>query len=647
MQASGSAPEKGRGWSCECPTDRSEQQARHSLNQSLAAIRKLGRAHGVELIDSDSQRVTLHGAGISSDIAELRSALQSAPAEVGERYTGHLLDQLLVSEPMFETWLQGVRAELSDAVCVSLAESARGAETRGELDHALTLYRRLVAVDPLRESAQRQIIRLLSECGDRAAALRHFTVFSQLLREALQMDPDAQTLALVEEIRRVAHDAPPPAPVEAAAATIDVDGPLMMSDPIALMPGAELFPPVRDAEGSFASRPTIAVMPFRSIGADTGQGYLCEGISEDLIFSLSAFQWFSVLGRGSSFQFREQDIDPRRIGAYLGARYVVDGSVRRDGRQLRISVSLLETESGHQLWAQRYAREVEALFDVHDDMVKQIVAAVELQIDGIEMQRALSKPSTRLDVYDHVLRGNWLVNQSGPERLSEAVAHFERAMALDPNYAPAYAGRAFSRYKQAWMDFTDIRYDHLRAAHEDALLSLGLAPDNPRALRYLATTNAYLGHQQEGVEAATRAVEICPSYATGYSGLAFTLDLVGRFEEALPAVEETIRLRPFDRVLSRCIISKAIAQYQTGDYAGAERVVRLSQQIEPNWSLSNVLLLAVLGQLGDRDRADEQVRKLVQLHPEATLERMSKALPFAVSDYQAHFEEGIKKAGWD
>jgi TolB-like protein len=183
----------------------------------------------------------------------------------------------------------------------------------------------------------------------------------------------------------------------------------------------------------------LAVLPFRNFSDDPEEAYFADGLSEDLIFSLSAFRWFSVLGRAASFQFRGYDIDSHRIGIELGARYVLDGSVRRHRSRIRIGAALIDTESGEQLWSQRYDRDLDDLFEIQDDITRQIVAAAEVKLDAVEMERAMARPVGSLEAYDLVQRGYWYLAQGfpfgGDDPMAMAQHQFEQALSLDPHYA--------------------------------------------------------------------------------------------------------------------------------------------------------------------------------------------------------------------
>jgi DNA-binding SARP family transcriptional activator/TolB-like protein len=605
-------------------SDRGEPQARHSLNQALHAIRKLGDS----ILEGDPSRIRLRGSAVQVDVNDLRALLDADPLAPVTAYTGPFLDGFTVSDPAFEEWVRSERNKFHEVMGTALNNRLTEAVHAEDNETATQLAKRLLELEPYDETTTRRLMHLYAAAGNRTEAIRLYQRCEALLQDELGVAPGPQTVQVLKEITKNTGVVEPDAP----------------------SPG--LFPPASPDDPRVRGRPVLAVLPFRNFSDDPDQAFFAEGLSEELIFALSAFRWFSVLGRGSSFQFSGADIDPRRAGIELGARYVLDGSVRRHRSVLRIKTALLDTATGEQLWSERYDRDIESLFEIQDDITRQIIAAAEAKLDDVEMQRAMASPAANLEAYEHIQRGYWYLTKGfpfgGDEPMATAEQHFEQATALDQHYAPALAGLANIKFRRAQMaENIEIFGDRLREADELAQRALMLAPDDPRILRYASAISAYRGRQQEALETIKRVIQICPSYASAYSGLAFTLDYVGRFDEALPAAEETIRLRPYDRTLHRCIMSKSIAHFQTGAYDEAEFVARQSLAVNPAWSLNNMMLLATLGQKGKLEEAAEPASRLRKIFPAATADQLCGMLPFAVSQHRDHLIDGLRKGGWD
>jgi adenylate cyclase len=176
--------------------------------------------------------------------------------------------------------------------------------------------------------------------------------------------------------------------------------------------------------------------------------------------------------------------------------------------------------------------------------------------------------------------------------------------------------------------------------------ALELDPRDPRALRYYGGASCFLGDQDTALGAVTRSIELCPCYASAYSGLAFVHDFRGQFSDAVPAADETIRLRPHDPALHRCVIARAIAHYQTGQYEQAERIARDSLRTNSSWWLSNLMLAASLAQRGRLSDAHVAAQRIREHQPEMTLDIMLQRLPFADRAHSDHLAEGLIRTGW-
>ena len=189
-----------------------------------------------------------------------------------------------------------------------------------------------------------------------------------------------------------------------------------------------------------ATAPIVAVLPFANQSGDPGQEYFSDGITEDLIAALGRFSSLRVVGRGTTFAYKGQAADPTRIGRELGARYVVEGSVRRAGDRVRVSVELTDARGGLHLWSERYEQDVADVFTVQDAIVQRLVGMLAVKVTRVEQERASAKPPADLAAYDYVLRGRQLLARRTRAANAEARELFRRAIELDPRYAAAHVG---------------------------------------------------------------------------------------------------------------------------------------------------------------------------------------------------------------
>jgi adenylate cyclase len=394
---------------------------------------------------------------------------------------------------------------------------------------------------------------------------------------------------------------------------------------------------------NLSDRPTFAVLPLANMSGDPEQEYFADGISEDLITGIASWCRFPVIARNSSFVYKGRSIDIKQVGQELGARYVLEGSVRKAGNRVRITAQLIDALTGHHVWAERYDRELGDLFAIQDDITTSIAAAVEPEIMEVEERRATTRRS--LTGYDLVQRGNWHLYKFAPESIAEAQRLFTAAIEADPNYAPAYASMAYSKYISAQFgaDFEAT----LQSAFEYARKAVALDEKDARAHMFFAQSSLWLRRHEDAIAAARQAIALNPSLAHAYSVLGYALDCVGEFEEALKTVAHSFRLRPHDRTVGRCIPAMAVAHYQLGAYEAAEETARRAVILTPPYWLGHQMLAASRGQLGRKADAAQCVEEIRRREPEISRSAYSARLPFREAIYAQRIEEGLAKAGWN
>ena len=202
-----------------------------------------------------------------------------------------------------------------------------------------------------------------------------------------------------------------------------------------MMPSA----PAEDTILAIPEKPSVAVLPFDNMSGDAEQEYLADGLSEDLITALSKIRWFFVIARNSTFTYKGKAVDITQVGKDLGVRYVLEGSVRKAGNRVRVTVQLIEAATGNHVWAERYDRQIEDIFDLQDEMTNTIVGAIEPELSAAERHRVIAKPPENLDAWESYQRGVWHMWKYIPADQSKGFKLLQRAIDLDPNFTLAYA----------------------------------------------------------------------------------------------------------------------------------------------------------------------------------------------------------------
>lgn len=346
--------------------------------------------------------------------------------------------------------------------------------------------------------------------------------------------------------------------------------------------------------GRAPSDRSVAVLPFQNFGADPGDAYLADGLTEDLLLSLGRLPGVDVTARSSSFAFRGRDKDVREIARVLGVRYVLDGSVRRVGAQLRINAQLINAETGFQLWSERYDRPFDDVLRVQEDIARSVARELEVLLTRDSSQRLAQRAGRSSAAYDAYLRGRAFWNQRSVESLPRARAQFQLAMLRDPDHAPSHVALAelLAVFPLYGIESPDVALPKARAAAQRALeLDDGLA----EAYATLAVVRYQFDWDWPGAETEfRRAIALSPSYATAHQWYAEFLSYAGRYEEAKAQIALASSFDPLSPTIATLRGSPALWAHR---YAEAEQDYRAAVVAHPEFGLAHYSLgLSLLGQ---------------------------------------------------
>lgn len=321
---------------------------------------------------------------------------------------------------------------------------------------------------------------------------------------------------------------------------------------VALKPGASVPEPESLAQSNagmglaLSEKPAIAVLPFANMSGDPEQEYFSDGITEDIITALSHFRSFPVIARHSSFSYKGQTVRVQQVGQELGARYVLEGSVRKAGKRLRITAQLVDAESGHHVWAGKFDRNVEDVFDIQDEITLKIVATIQPELAQAEIEKAKVKRPEKLSAWDLVLRGMYYVNRHTRDEYVSAQELFQRAIDLDPNYADAWAGLGWSYLRRIELHEAGERQGLTQKGLEAGKRAVALDEHSSIAHYVLGLAYVWAEQFQAAVSEGEIALQLNPFNAQARRGLGNRLDLIGRTAEGITRMEEAIQLSPRD-----------------------------------------------------------------------------------------------------
>ncbi len=372
--------------------------------------------------------------------------------------------------------------------------------------------------------------------------------------------------------------------------------------------------PSTDLPLALPSKPSVAVLPFTNLSGDAEQEYFTDGMVEDIIAGLSRIKWLFVIARHSSFAYKGVAIDVKRVGRELGVRYLVQGSVRKDGNRVRISAQMVEAESGHQLWSERFDRSLDDVFALQDEIALNVVSAIEPSLRRAEVERVKRKRPDSLDAYDLVLRAQPDIYSGMPERSTKALPLLERALVLDPTYALAHGFAAMGHHNRFLR--AGLREDDRTASIRHAQAAIAAGQDDALALTFAGFSIGMDGHDRAAAfTALDAALAISPSSALAYILGSVMLAWGGEAERAIEWSERGMRLSPLDSWAFAAFDAQALSHFHLGRYDKAAQAAYKSVHANPGHSITYVQLAAALTKLGRLEEAKAAAARVLELHP--------------------------------
>jgi TolB-like protein/DNA-binding winged helix-turn-helix (wHTH) protein len=399
--------------------------------------------------------------------------------------------------------------------------------------------------------------------------------------------------------------------------------------------------PAGESEGGM---PSVAVLPFANVAGDPDHEYFAYGLTEDVIRLLGGHRWLRVLTRHATIAYRGREADIREVGAQLGVRYLVQGSVWKRGDRVRITAELISVEDARQLWSEAYAFDLVNIFDVQTSMARQIAAAVEPELASVEQAIVARKPPQNLDAWDSFQRGFWHLWAFTTPGFDKAEAMFCRAIEIEPGLARAHAGLGYVRLQKAFYAEARERPALLRDALEDAKTAVGFDGRDAFCRCVLGRAYGMQRRYDEAIAELEETIAMNPSFAQGYFALAFTLNWCGRHDEAIALLDRACELSPRDPHLWSFHHARAVAHFSLDELPSAERFARQACR-HPNatfWAFATHA--SILGHLGEA--ADAAMAELLRRKPGYTRDRAREDLFFCGDTaFIARYLHGLGRAG--
>lgn len=585
-------------------SDRAEEQARDSLRQSLAALRRTFRAVGVDALKTDRTEVSLDAAALSTDVVSFASGcLGSAPsAALAGLYRGPFLEGLESSTPEFERWVTQERQRLAALAEQLVCTASISVLAPGDREAALQLGRSLLAEDPVLESVYRATMRLHRMAGDRVSALKVYATCRDTLRAELGVEPDHETERLYREV---------------------------LTDDFAAPRSPE------DVRSEFASgKPSIAILPFANLTGNDRLNFLCEGLAEDVSTGLGRFRSLFVIDRYSAATVAAATADTVEIGKRLGAAALVQGSIQASASRLRITVRIVDSASRAQTWSDVFDCASGDAPGIPDQIVNAIIATVHNRAEHTVIDHNRGKPS--LAAYEFTMRGIKHLRGYATDDNEKAIALFREALKVDPHYALA----------QAYLAFAEVVANNYDAAPHALLVdckrridqALAIDPDDGRIYWLLSNVHGCLYEFDDEKRQLERALSLNPNDANALASYGVALAGLGQHDGGVRHIREAMRLNPFHPEWYWLDLGTVFLVARRHEDAIEAYKRRTRPQV---WVLTR--LASCYAHLGRTVEAKEMVARILAINPGFRISSLRRGL---WSDQDTtHMHDGMRRAG--
>lgn len=388
--------------------------------------------------------------------------------------------------------------------------------------------------------------------------------------------------------------------------------------------------------------PSLVVLPFQNMSSDPEQDYFADGMVEEITAALSRISWLFVIARNSAFTYKGHAVDVRQLGRDLGVRYVLEGSVRRAGGQVRIGCQLIEAETGHHVWADRFDGDLSDVFHLQDEIRRNVVGAIEPTLQRAEITRAYSKPTENLDAYDLYLRAVHQCYQMTRGALDNALSMLRRALAIDPDFAPA-------KGYLCWVYITRDTGNWLQPGERDAALAIAREviasrSDDPVALRGAGHAMSQFGRDYKAAfTTLTRALDLHPNSAQILHSLGYVHCHACDPAPAANYFERALRLSPRDLEIGYIQSGLGLALLMTGRNEAAYEVLVQAVEQMPRYGVGHRCLIQVCTRLGRSAEARAAAARLLQNIPDYRVSNVPR--PFADEAFMEEYAAALRTAG--
>ncbi len=596
---------------------RLEEQARASLRQEIHRLGEVLTPLGGEIIRVTRDHLALRPELVWVDVQQILSATTAEPASLA-LLDGDLLDGFDSIDPALDQWLTGERDRLRDRVRGVVEALLREQSTP---EAVIPVAQQLLGIDRAHEGAWRALMRAHAERGERSLAVQAFERCRLALLDKLDAAPSLETQRLVAEIRAGNLAAPMPR------------RPAGLRD---------------DAAPAGRSGARVGVLPLQMVGTEDGETHLSLGLAEEVTSALARFGAMVLVSSSAIAQFASRD--EMALRRTFGLDFLLDGSVQRIGRRLRVTMRLLDLREGnHIVWARRFDRQSDDPLALQDEVAAEIVAQIDPEIMQAESRRAAARPAADSSPYHLVLRALPLVWRLRQDEFVQAGELLGRAMELDPDYAAAHAWSAYCGMVcigQGWSEGYGGHDAVVAQASHHAERGIMLDPQDARSLTIAGHVRAFLNRRpREAQELHAQALAVNPNLAMAWGLSAVTHVYLGEFDEAARRFARYKRLSPMDPNSFFFDSSMALLELCRGDHAAAVMLGRRASELNPRFSAGLRHYLCALGHTGQLGEAARVRERLLAIQPGYTVQESIRRSPFQDAGQAERYAAGLRLAG--
>ena len=410
--------------------------------------------------------------------------------------------------------------------------------------------------------------------------------------------------------------------------------------------GVQVPPRAGSQLADSSEAPAIAILPFDNLGADPADEYFVDGLTEDLITALSAWRTFPVIARNSTFAYKGQSPDIRKVASELNARYVLEGSVRKGQGRVRVNAQLIDAATGHHIWAEKFDREIEDIFQVQDEISQYLAAIVEPELSKTEQRRVVPVRAASLQSWELYQRGMAFLDQWTEEDNERARDMFQKALEHDPQYAQALTGLAYTHHRDIWFGYTTSRQRSIDRQVEAAKQAVRLDDGDSQAHCMLGFGYMWSRHFDLAIAEGERAVALNPSNFVALSQLGLALCYAGESLQGIPYFERALEINPRNPRIHFIISCLARAHLNARDPESAETAAKRALTHMSDYPLALLILAAAAGHLDKIAEANEALNECERIQPGFATEWALTPMYKDPAD-DLFFLEGLQRAGLD